>query len=215
MSQNTRPDFPAEQIALWADRLRDLAAAGLIYAQNIYDKDRYEVIQEIALEMVALATAQPVDAYEPLKTTVFSRMSPVLAANAAVINAEGEILLMLREDVNLWAMPGGMIEVGETPAQAAAREVFEETGVRCKPLTLVGVYDSRIWDVGASQHILKLTYLCEPSGETVWNPSHAHETLETGWFAEGQLPEDLYSGHIRRIHDAYRVRDGRTRAHFD
>jgi len=39
----------AEQIAFWADRLRDMAAGGLQYSQNIYDHERYSAIQQIAI----------------------------------------------------------------------------------------------------------------------------------------------------------------------
>ena len=101
-------------IALWADKLRDLSASGLKYSENVYDKNRYEAIQEMAMEMLAFATAQPLESITPLKETVFSRMSPVIAGAAAVINNEGKILLMRRADNQLWAMPGGQMEVGES-----------------------------------------------------------------------------------------------------
>jgi len=65
MSHPPKPKYPAEQIALWADRLRDLSATGLKYAQNIYDQDRYTATREVALEMLALATAQSTDSFEP------------------------------------------------------------------------------------------------------------------------------------------------------
>jgi hypothetical protein len=42
-----------------------------------------------------------------------------------------------------------------------------------------------------------------------------HETLEIGWFAENDLPEDLYEGHFKRITDAYKVRNGNFPAYFD
>jgi 8-oxo-dGTP pyrophosphatase MutT (NUDIX family) len=48
-----------------------------------------------------------------------------------VIDPQGRILLMQRTDDRKWAMPGGGLEVGETPAAGVVREAFEETGVRC------------------------------------------------------------------------------------
>jgi ADP-ribose pyrophosphatase YjhB (NUDIX family) len=151
----------------------------------------------------------------PLKSTIFSRMSPVVAGAAAVIDTEGNILLMRRSDNQLWAMPGGQMEVGETPAEAVVRETVEETGIRCIPKALVGVYDSRIWDKGIPHQVYKFTFLCEP----VSIPNHAsfdrHETLEIGWFAENDLPDDLDEGHFKRITDAYNVRNGHFPAYFD
>jgi ADP-ribose pyrophosphatase YjhB (NUDIX family) len=208
---------PAEQLAFWADRLRDMAASGLKYAQNIYDHERYAAIQQIAIEMLALATEQPVEALEPLRATIFARSSPVTAGTAAVIDHQGKILLMRRSDNRLWNMPGGILEVGETPAAGVVREALEETGVRCEPVALVGIYDNRRWESGVAQQIYKFTFLCRPldGGQVVETPSHAIETLEIGWFAEDALPDDLFTGHIRRIQDAYRVWRGEQKAHFD
>jgi 8-oxo-dGTP pyrophosphatase MutT (NUDIX family) len=205
----------AEIIALWADKLRDLSAAGLKYSENIYDKNRYEALQEMAMEMLSFATAQSLESITPLKETVFSRMSPVVAGAAAVINQEGKILLMRRSDNKLWVMPGGQMEVGESPAEAVVRETYEETGVRCVPKALSGIYDSRVWDTGRVQHVYKFTFLCEPVSEQADEPSHSNETLEIGWFDEAKLPEDLYQGHAKRIFDAYQVRNSNGQAFFD
>lgn len=206
---------PAEQIALWADRLRDMSATGLKYCHNAYDKNRYEIIQAMAVEMLAYATAQPLDSLRPLKTTIFTRMSPITAGTAAVIDGKGKILLMRRADNHLWAMPGGQMEVGESPAEAVVREAYEETGIRCTPKALTGVYDSRIWDEGLAQHVYKFTFWCEPQEQQGNEPFDAAETLETGWFAFEDLPQDLYPGHYKRISDAYNVRNGNVHAYFD
>ncbi|MFT3895880.1 MAG: NUDIX domain-containing protein [Anaerolineales bacterium] len=136
-----------------------------------------------------------------MKSTIFSRMSPVVAGAAAVIDKAGNILLMRRTDNQLWSMPAGQMEVGETPAEAVVRETWEETGVRCIPKALVGVYDSRRWDRGMLHHVYKFTFLCEPLEGQIPEPFDPHETLETGWFAEADLPADLQEGHRKRIAD--------------
>src|SRR5690349_1135259 len=147
--------IPAEQIAFWADKLRDMAATGLKYAQNIYDHERYQSIQQIAIEMLALATERPLAELEPLRETIFSRSSPLVAGTAAIIDADARILLMRRSDNRLWNMPGGILEVGEMPAGGVVREALEETGVRCEPVALVGVYDNRRWETNVAQHLYK------------------------------------------------------------
>ena len=205
----------AEQIAFWADKLRDISATGLEYTNNDYDKLRYESIPNIAIEMLAFATAQPIENLLPLKSTIFSRMSPVVAGSAAVIDKQGKILLMRRTDNHLWAMPAGLMEVGETPADAVVRETYEETGIRCIPKALVGIYDSRIWDKGLAHHVYKFTFLCEPCEVQSNSQFDTHETLEIGWFDEKCLPKNLYEGHHKRITDSYKVRNGNFQAHFD
>ncbi|GCE23677.1 NUDIX hydrolase N-terminal domain-containing protein [Dictyobacter kobayashii] len=132
-----------QQLAQWADILRGQAAAGLHYASNIYEEERYQKIQTVALELFACATGQELTAVEPLRKTLFARSSPIPSCDAGVIDAEGRILLIRRADNGLWAMPGGGIDVGETPAQAAVREVLEETGVTCEPVALIAIHDSR------------------------------------------------------------------------
>ena len=97
------------------------------------------------------------------------------------------------------------------------REALEETGVRCEPIALVGVYDNRMWETGVIQHLYKFTFLCKPldEGQPREPASHAVETLEIGWFAENALPDDLFVGHVQRVRDAFRVWRGEQRAHFD
>ena len=56
---------PAQQIALWADKLRDLSALGLRFADNPYDTDHYQTVQEIAMAMLSLATDTPLHQMEP------------------------------------------------------------------------------------------------------------------------------------------------------
>jgi len=206
MSQTAEVPTTAEQIALWADRLRDLSAAGLHYAVNDYDRKRYAAIQDLALEMLSQASGKPPEALEHLKASILARMSPLVAGAAAVIDDQGKILLMRRTDNSLWAMPAGQLEVGETPAEGV---------VRCVPKALVGVYDSRRWDRGLLQHVYKFTFLCEPRDGQEPGAIDPHETMEIGWFDEDNLPADLYPGHRQRIADSYRVMRGDFTAHFD
>jgi len=55
-------------------------------------------------------------------------------------NEEGKILLLHHRDTNRWVAPGGSIEPGETPADAAVREMYEETGLFVDLVEIIGVY---------------------------------------------------------------------------
>ncbi len=73
---------------------------------------------------------------------VFQR--PIPCADVAVIDGE-QVLLIERTNpphVGKWGLPGGVIEAGEPPEEAAARELHEETGLRVVPhnLTLITGY---------------------------------------------------------------------------
>ncbi len=209
--------LPAQRIALWADKLRDISAMGLIFSKNLHDRENYETLQSLALEMLALATGEPLEQLEPLRATVFKHPAPIPTADAAVIDEAGRILLIRRGDNGLWAMPGGATSVGETPAQAAAREALEETGVACEPVALVGVFDSRLCGTPARHHLYQFVFLCRPLEESRWvtPPSHAIEVQGSAWFAEGALPPDIDPGHVRRIPQAFRAWHGEPRPYFD
>lgn len=66
--------------------------------------------------------------------------SLVPAATVFVQNEQDEVLLIRRSDNGLWAMPGGVMEVGETLSQAAEREVLEETGYEVEVVDIIGIY---------------------------------------------------------------------------
>ncbi len=206
----------AEQIALWADKLRDISALGLHFSTNPYDLTNYQTIQDIAMAMLALATNNPPDHIEPLRGPIFSRPTPLAVGDAAIIDEQGRILLIQRADNGKWAMPGGALEVGETPAAGVAREALEETGVPCKVRALVGVFDSRLCSTVSAYHLYQFVFLCDPlSAIPGAPPSHANEVLDVGWFEEHTLPADVDPGHVIRIPEAFRVWHGEQRAFFD
>ncbi len=206
---------PAEQIASWSDKLRDISAMGLRFSKNVHEEAAFRAVQTIAMEMLALATGESFEQIEPLRASVFSRPTPISAGDAAVINDKGQILLVRRADNGKWAMPGGALEVGETPAEGVAREALEETGVHCRAVSLVGVFDSRLCGTPTRHHLYQFVFLCEPSEEQPEQPTHAIEVLGIGWFPEDSLPEDLDAGHKSRIPEAFRVWHGNSRAFFD
>lgn len=206
----------AQQLALWADRLRDLAAMGLRFSDNVYDEERYSTVETIAMEMLAVAAVETPEAMEPLRAPVLSRPTPMVGGEGAVIDDAGQILLIRRADNGLWAMPGGALEVGETPVRGVQREVLEETGVKCEPAALVGVYDSRRCGSPSRHHYYLLSFVLRPvDGILPVEPSHPAEILDLGWFGQDGLPEAIHPGTLLRIDRAYWVWSSRAGAEFD
>ena len=62
--------------------------------------------------------------------------------SVTIVNRDdaGRVLLVRNRDTDLWVAPGGAIEPGESPADAAVREMWEETGLIVEVVEILGVY---------------------------------------------------------------------------
>ena len=119
-----------------------------------------------------------------------------LGASAVVIH-EGRVLLILREDAEIWGLPGGQVEPGESIAEAARREVREETGLEVQLDRLVGLYSLPGW-LGTGGH--NAVFAAHPTGGALL--PQAEEILELAYFDPAHLPVPLIWWHERRIRDA-------------
>lgn len=69
--------------------------------------------------------------------------APLVGVGGVVIH-EGKVLLVRRGQEpgkDTWGLPGGLVEVGETIAEALRREVAEETGLEVEPGPLIGIFE--------------------------------------------------------------------------
>jgi 8-oxo-dGTP diphosphatase len=121
---------------------------------------------------------------------------PGLAVNIAVIH-KSQVLLTKREDFEIWCLPGGQVEEGESLAEAAIRETKEETGLDVELTRLVGTY-SRL---GGFPDVHAILYAARPTGgEIRLQPG---ETVEVRYFSvDEQLPAEMLVGQRQRILDA-------------
>jgi ADP-ribose pyrophosphatase YjhB (NUDIX family) len=113
---------------------------------------------------------------------------PFLAVSAAIFR-DGKVLVVRRARkpaLNLYTMPGGVVEAGETLAEAAAREVREETALEIEVLTLAGHREAvmRDKDGRLERHFVIMCFAARwISGEPVLN----EELDEARWLAPSEI----------------------------
>ncbi|MFJ9692555.1 NUDIX domain-containing protein [Kitasatospora sp. NPDC101183] len=107
----------------------------------------------------------------------------VPAASVVVVDADGRVLLQRRTDNGMWALPGGVMELGESIAGCAVRETFEETGVRVEVTGIVGTYTNPghvlAYDDGEVRQEFSICLLARPLGG---EPRPSDESFEVAWF---------------------------------
>lgn len=99
-----------------------------------------------------------------------------------VVVRDGKVLL-LRNDREEWELPGGRIELDETPEECVAREITEETQWT---VTTGPILDTWMYYIDAAEkHVFIVTFGCYPVGDA--QPVLSHEHKEIGLFREDEV----------------------------
>jgi ADP-ribose pyrophosphatase YjhB (NUDIX family) len=126
--------------------------------------------------------------------------SIVVAVTAFIQDDKDRLLMIRRTDNDLYAIPGGAQEIGETISQTVVREVREETGITVNVTGLVGVYSDPAhliaFDDGEVRQEFSLCFRAQP---LAGKPQTSNESKEVLWVEPGKL-DDL------NIHPSIRLR---------
>jgi ADP-ribose pyrophosphatase YjhB (NUDIX family) len=171
----------------WAREIQALAQTGRHYADNDYQRERFERLLGIAAEMASEHSGLPLQQLNSLFTKQTGYATPRVDVRGAVFQ-EGKLLLVREASDGGWTMPGGWADVGDIPSRAAEREVWEEAGFRVKASRVIGVYDANRHGPLELFHAFKVIFLCDLlSGEA--RPSS--ETTEVSFFGPAEIPASL------------------------
>jgi 8-oxo-dGTP pyrophosphatase MutT (NUDIX family) len=126
------------------------------------------------------------DYYNDPQAPKANRIVP--AASAIVTDDMGRILLHLRADNGLWALPGGGMELGESIAQTIRREVREETGLRVRPEAIVGIYsDPRYVAAFADGEVRQQFSICFACALLGGKLKTSRESQQVAFFTPAQI----------------------------
>ena len=131
----------------------------------------------------------------------------------AARETDGAILLQRRRDTGQYALPGGAMDIGESPAQCAVRECKEETGVDVMPIGLLGVYSLPEHVVAHTDGEIRQAYEVTVIGRPVGGePTVNDEADDVRWVLPGDL--DSYDIHPSMRKQIAHYLDG-THPHVD
>lgn len=184
------------------EELQAIARNGLAYAQNVYDRERYERLLELSCGHYAELLEVPSAEVREKLSRELGHITPKLGSDAAIFNDAGEILLIERVDGSGWGIPCGWVEPNERAVDAAVRETREETGLEVVVRRLVGVF-SRPADPASGLHSMSaVVHLCEIVGGEL---RLSHEGVDLRYWPVDEVPK-WHSDHYRKARAAYAMR---------
>ncbi len=184
------------ELAHFVEKIAAIARTGLAFKPDGFDSERYEALLTEAARVHALLDGAGDQEAERLK---LRWREQVIAGYEGYVTAgvgcgviafnERDQLLMIQRPTGKWWYPTGFCDVGISPAENAAKEAREETGLIVEPERLLAVIDSRKRG-SPGRHIYSILFYCRILGGTL--TTHPLETLDVGFFPLDRLPEPMH-----------------------
>ncbi|WP_298623987.1 NUDIX hydrolase [uncultured Legionella sp.] len=169
-----------------ADSLLAIAQNGLLFTKDPFEKERYLQIQKIAASILADKSGLTSDKIIELFSCEKGYATPKLDVRGAVFK-EDKILLVKERSDQLWTLPGGWIDINESPSEAVCKEILEESGFETKAIKLMALFDkNKHAHPPQLPHTYKIFFICQLIGG---EKKTSIETAEVAFFTRDQLPD--------------------------
>jgi ADP-ribose pyrophosphatase YjhB (NUDIX family) len=184
MIASAMPDEP--KWIKWARELQAIAQTGLHFSESQYDRERYEQILSVSVEMFAEQSSESPALIRNLFEKQSGYATPKVDVRGVVFH-ENKILLIQEKSDGLWSLPGGWADVNDAPSEAVEREIVEETGFDTKAREILALFDraKHPHEPPFPFHIYKLFIKCEITGGEA---KIAMETSALGFFGLSEIP---------------------------
>ena len=199
-----------EQWLKWAVELQSLAQAGLFYAKDDFDTERYERIREISAEMISYKTEIPLKKVKNLFCNEVGYQTPKIDTRAAIFQQDK--ILLVHEKNDTWSLPGGWCDVDVSVKENTIKEVKEEAGLDVTADLVIAVQDRDKHNLPVYAYkICKIFVLCSVIGGSF---TENMETIESGYFGIDELPqlalEKNNAEQIKMCFEAYHSENWKT-----
>ncbi|ADV82052.1 NUDIX hydrolase N-terminal domain-containing protein [Terriglobus saanensis] len=177
------------ELLLCAQRIQAISQAGIAYATNAYDLERYQQLRALSVDLLQSLSDEPYEKIIRVFASETGYQTPKVDIRAVMFNESRQILLVKEKvDQGRWTVPGGWADVGHTPFEVAEKETEEETGLHVRAERLLMLCDKKKYPHPPQPwYVYKAFILCKIEGGTL-----AEETSETGgarWFSQEDLAE--------------------------
>jgi ADP-ribose pyrophosphatase YjhB (NUDIX family) len=176
----------------WARKVQAIAQTGLAFTHDPFDRERYTQLTELVASILSSELDIPLTRAKAFWEGEEGYATPKVDVRGGIFEADRVLLVRERSD-GRWTLPGGWVDVNDSPSGAVAREVFEESGYRARAVKLAALVDKRRHPHPPGiHHIFKLFFLCERTGGEA---AVSNETDAVQFFPVTALPQ-LSTGRV-------------------
>ncbi|HWD86554.1 MAG TPA: NUDIX hydrolase N-terminal domain-containing protein [Mucilaginibacter sp.] len=168
------------------DELRAIAQIGLNYSRSPYDQHNYERLLQLVSDEYAAFTGLPSEEIRERFRKELGYITPKIGVNGVLFDTDGRIFLEHRSDDKMWGIPGGWVDVAESPENAVKREFMEEADFVIEPLDIIKFHTRLPGEFNQPHTSIHIYYYCRLiSGEL----RISHESLEMKFVHPAKVTE--------------------------
>ena len=189
----------------WARKVQAIAQNGLAFTKDPFDHERYTQLTELVASILSTELDVPLAQARGFWQGDEGYVTPKVDVRGGIFE-DGRVLLVRERSDGKWTLPGGWVDINDSPSGAVAREILEESGYQARAVKLAALVDKlRHPHPPGLHHIYKLFFLCERTGGAAqvssetdgvdFFPLQALPELSTGRVLASQI-ERLYQHHL-------------------